>query len=136
MAGLTGATGATGATGTGPIVRTNVPLVYNNVILHESTRMPLGAAPNVRRAVVCGAQAAVMAFGRGSGANVYSWVEEMFDYGNQLGVAAGCISGITKTRFNGSDFGTTTVSTPFSSFAWIASLRTSLGSVTLRAKLP
>lgn len=79
--------------------------VYNGVILHENTRIP-NTTGNVRRAVLCGAQAGVMAFGRGSGANVYTWEEELFDFKNQLGVAAGCIAGLTKTRFNGSDFAT------------------------------
>jgi len=86
--------------------------MYNGVVLHESTRVPAApGAPNVRRAVLCGAQAGVMAYGRGHGKAVYSWKEEMFDYGNQLGVAAGCIGGITKTRFNGSDFATIVVPT-------------------------
>jgi N4-gp56 family major capsid protein len=79
--------------------------VYNGVILHESTRIP-NTTGSVRRGVLCGAQSLMVAFGRGSGQNVYSWVEELFDYKNQLGVAAGCIGGMTKTRFNGSDFAT------------------------------
>lgn len=87
--------------------------IYNNTILHESTRVPLvagAAAGTVARAILCGAQAACIAYGRGHGKNTYNWVEEMFDYENQLGVAAGCISGMTKTRFNGSDFGTVVMS--------------------------
>jgi N4-gp56 family major capsid protein len=83
--------------------------VYNGVILHESTRIP-NTTGNVRRAVLCGAQAAMIAFGRGSNQNVYSWVEELFDYKNQLGVAAGCIAGLVKTRYNGSDFATVAMS--------------------------
>jgi len=46
-----------------------------------------------------------MAFGRDDGPNRYTWVEELFDYGNQLGVSAGSIFGMKKTRFNGADFG-------------------------------
>jgi N4-gp56 family major capsid protein len=86
--------------------------VYNNVVLHESTRIP--ASPNnssVRRAVLCGAQAASIAFGRGYGKNVFSWKEELFDYDNQLGVAAGCQAGMVKTRFDNSDYGTVVVPT-------------------------
>ena len=86
--------------------------MYNNVILHESTRVP--ASPtnaSVRRAVVAGAQALCLAFGREHGKNTYSWVEELFDYENQLGVAAGCQAGLIKTRFNGSDYGTVVVPT-------------------------
>lgn len=89
--------------------------VYNNTILFESTRLPsfttAEGAGKGRRAVFCGAQAAVMAFGRGSGANTFSWVEELFDFENQLGVAAGCIGGAVKTRFNGSDFASIVIST-------------------------
>lgn len=96
--------------------------VYNNVILHESTRVqrtPLsansvasaGASGLVRRAVLCGAQAASVAFGRGYGKNTFSWKEELFDYGNQLGVAAGCIGGLKKLRYNGSDFGVMVIPT-------------------------
>ncbi len=81
--------------------------MYNNVVLHESVRIPV--SPNntsVRRAVLCGAQAASIAFGRGFGKEVFSWVEELFDYKNKLGVAAGCQAGMVKTRFDGSDYGT------------------------------
>ncbi len=80
---------------------------YNDVILHESTRVPTAPGiANVRRAVLCGAQAASIAFGRGFGKNVFNWVEELFDYKNKLGVSAGAQAGMVKTRFNGSDYGT------------------------------
>lgn len=88
--------------------------IYNNVILFEDTRVPLVTGPEgagtVARAIVCGAQSAVCAFGRGYGKNTFSWKEELFDYENQLGVGAGCIGGLVKTRFNGSDFGTVVLS--------------------------
>jgi N4-gp56 family major capsid protein len=90
---------------------------YNGVILHESTRIPGGvnsttsaAVASTRRAVFCGAQAAVMAYGKDDSGEM-SWVEELFDYGNQLGVSAGMIAGLKKTRFNSADFGTIVVST-------------------------
>jgi len=86
--------------------------MYNNVVLHESTRIPVSPTnANVRRAVLCGAQAASIAFGRGYGKEVFTWVEELFDYKNKLGVAAGCQAGMVKTRFNGSDYGTVVVPT-------------------------
>jgi N4-gp56 family major capsid protein len=87
--------------------------VYNGVVLRESVRVPdPGTGPTgVRRAVLIGAQAASMAFGRGYGKGTYSWQEELFDYENQLGVAAGCIGGLQKNRFNGSDFATIVIST-------------------------
>lgn len=83
--------------------------IYNKTILHEYTRVPLvaGATPgtlDVARNVLLGAQAAVMGFGRASGKNTFDWNEELFDYKNKLGVEAGCIGGLTKTRYNGSDF--------------------------------
>lgn len=100
---------------------------YNNVILHEANRVTQGvsaadgsAVSTVRRAVLCGAQAAAIAFGGGTqSVSKYSWKEEMFDYGNQLGVAAGAIFGLKKSKYipaddsstNAEDFGTYVVST-------------------------
>lgn len=91
---------------------------YNGVILHEWTRLPKGVhsvnnteVTNTRRAVFCGAQAACIAFGSENGVDKMSWFEELFDYGNQLGVSAGAIFGIKKTRFNNKDFGTIVVPT-------------------------
>ena len=91
--------------------------VYNGVILHESTRVPLGvntsdvAVSNTRRAVMCGAQAGVVAFGRDNGFSRMTWMEDLFDYGNQFGVAAGLIWGAKKNRFNSADFSTIVIST-------------------------
>lgn len=85
--------------------------VYNGVILHESTYVPL--APNttaVRRAVFCGAQSGVVAFGKGAGPNRMTWVEEMFDFKNKLGVSAGMVFGAKKCQFNSTDFGTIVMS--------------------------
>lgn len=89
--------------------------MYNNVILHENTRVPSGVTnaqgTTNRRAILCGAQAGMVAYGRQNGKNTYSWKEELFDYENQLGVAAGSIWGMKKSRFNGSDFATIVIST-------------------------
>lgn len=84
--------------------------MYNNVILHESTRVPSVVAGSYR-AILCGAQAGVLAFGQDSAGNKVSWVEELFDYGNQLGVSGGMIWGGKKTVFNSQDFGVITVIT-------------------------
>ena len=88
---------------------------YNNVIIHVSQRVPQGvnsstgvAISTVRRAIFCGAQAAMFGLGRKTdlpSPEKMTWREEEFDYGNQLGVAAGCIFGIKKARFNSADFG-------------------------------
>jgi N4-gp56 family major capsid protein len=83
---------------------------YNGVVLHESTRVP-SVTSGVRRAIFCGAQAGVIGFGQNSAGNKLEWYEELFDYGNQLGVSAGLIWGAKKTIFNSADFGTIVVAT-------------------------
>lgn len=85
--------------------------VYNGAILHADYRVTPGVnsstgavIPSVRRAVVCGAQAAMLGFGRDNGPERYTWVEELFDYENELGVSAGLIFGLKKTVFAAGDF--------------------------------
>lgn len=92
--------------------------VYNNTVLHSAVRIPqaITAATSLviastRRAVFCGAQAAAMAYGQMSSDQEMTWVEELFDYGNQLGVSAGLIFGLKKLVFNSADFGTITIPT-------------------------
>lgn len=92
--------------------------MYNGVVLHESTRVTQGvhsstgaAQTSTRRAVMCGAQAGVMGFGQSHSFKEYDWYEELFDYGNQLGVKAGCIFGLKKSVYNSLDFGSITMST-------------------------
>lgn len=91
--------------------------VYNGCILHEDVRVTQGVntggtanISTVRRAVFAGAQAVMMGFGRDNGPNRYTWVEELFDYENQLGVAAGLIFGMKKAVFNSLDFATVVTS--------------------------
>jgi N4-gp56 family major capsid protein len=84
---------------------------YNGTIIHESTRVPLATSTTtVRRAVLCGAQAACFGTGQDNTSRKMTWVEEQFDYGNQLGVSAGMIWGLTKTVFNAVDFATIVMS--------------------------
>ena len=92
--------------------------MYNGVVLHESTRVTPGVnsgtgatVPGARRAVLLGAQAGFIAFGKGQSFNNFDWNEELFDYGNKLGVEAGLIHGLKKARFNNADFGTIVAST-------------------------
>jgi N4-gp56 family major capsid protein len=92
--------------------------MYNGVVLHESTRITQGvssatglAVPNTRRAILMGAQAGFIAFGKGQSFENFDWNEELFDYGNKLGVEAGLIHGLKKARFNNADFGTIVLST-------------------------
>ncbi len=84
---------------------------YNGVIIHESTRVPEGLVTGTRRAVFCGAQAGIIGFGQDHQPNKMIWSEELFDYGNQLGVSAGLIWGAKKAIFNSADFGTIVIST-------------------------
>jgi N4-gp56 family major capsid protein len=85
--------------------------IYNGVVLHESLRIP--AAPsnaNARRAVFCGAQAAVLGYGKGYGEEP-KYEEQLFDYGRQFGVSVQTIAGVKKLQFNGVDFATIVIST-------------------------
>jgi N4-gp56 family major capsid protein len=83
---------------------------YNGVILHESTRVP-SVTSGVYRAIFCGAQAGVVGYGRENSSDNMTWVEELFDYENQLGVSAGMIWGCKKSVFNSADFATIVVAT-------------------------
>jgi N4-gp56 family major capsid protein len=86
--------------------------MYNGAVLHESTRITNGVNSTTgvpvltaRRAVLLGAQACAIGFGQGQSFKNFDWNEELFDYGNQLGVEAGLIHGLKKLRFNAADFG-------------------------------
>lgn len=99
--------------------------VYNGVILHQAHRVTQGvnsstaaAETDVRRAVLCGAQSAMIAFGGQNSDTRYTWVEKKFDYDNQLGVSAGAIWGMKKCVYapesgsdNQEDYGTIVVPT-------------------------
>lgn len=86
--------------------------VYNNTIIHSTSRLPTAGVANTRRAVFCGAQALGFAFGSGNSmGSKFSWEEEVFDYGNQLGVGAGSKFGMKKLQFNSVDFATITIPT-------------------------
>ena len=87
---------------------------YNGVILHESTRVPAPTASgnaNFRRAVFCGAQAVSFGTGQRDRDVKMKWTEELFDYENQLGVAARMIWGMKKMVFNSIDFGSLVIQT-------------------------
>lgn len=88
---------------------------YNQTVLHSDNRCiqtitSSAFNASTRRAIFMGAQAGVIAFGRGDGTEQFTWVEELFDYGNILGVSAGCIYGIKKAVFNSADFAVQIVS--------------------------
>jgi len=91
--------------------------MYNGVVLREAEHvMPgidnTGAEINtVRRAVLLGAQAGIIAFGKNRSAEKYKLVEELFDYQRELGVAAKTVFGFKKTVFDGQDFASIVIST-------------------------
>lgn len=62
----------------------------------------------VARALFCGAQAGVHAYGQYPG-----WYEKMFEYGRVPGVATDVIVGVGKTVFNSEDFAVITVDTGY-----------------------
>lgn len=91
--------------------------VYNNVIYHETSRLPdmtgigtpnSGTVADFRRAVLAGAQAMLIGYGQDGGSSV-TWTEELFDYGNKLGVSAGMIFGMKKSQYNSTDYGVITL---------------------------
>jgi N4-gp56 family major capsid protein len=91
---------------------------YNNTVIHESTRVPLGvhsttgaAVASTRRAIFCGAQALSAAFGMKNSKGKYTWVEEKFDYNREMGISAGTIFGMKKAVFNSVDYATITITT-------------------------
>jgi N4-gp56 family major capsid protein len=91
---------------------------YNDVILRSSFDVAAGvnsstaaSISTVRRSVLLGAQAAVMAFGMKNSPGKYRWNEELFDHKRRLEVSAWSIWGLKKTRFNSTDYGTVVVST-------------------------
>lgn len=91
--------------------------VYNGVILREAEHVVPGVSSNdkmvdtVRRAVLLGAQSAVVAYGMKNNVDKFKRVEELFDYQRQLGVSVQTILGMKKTVFDKQDFGTIVVST-------------------------
>lgn len=103
----------TGGQVTGNPIFTGALGVYNNVVLHTATRVPavVSTGTTVYRSIFCGAQAAAIAYGKEQGGERFDWVEEVFDYGNQLGVSAGTIWGLKKLQFNSQDFGTIVATT-------------------------
>jgi len=85
--------------------------MYHGTLLHENPRITNSvsnaglAVANTKRAIFLGAQAAMLAFGRASGeTQKFQWLEELRDYGRQLGIGVSAIWGLKKTVFNNQDF--------------------------------
>lgn len=92
---------------------------WNGVILRQSQDVTQGvhastgaAISTVRRAVLLGAQAAVIGYGKSNdNGTTYRWSEELFDHERELELGAWSIWGLKKVVFNSADFGTLVVST-------------------------
>lgn len=96
-------------------ILTGAEFIYNGTMVYEWPYLPVvkstvSSSTSYRRGVFCGAQALAIAVGQSNSATKMSWEEEMFDYGNQLGVSAGMIFGVKKTKFNSSDYATIVMS--------------------------
>jgi N4-gp56 family major capsid protein len=84
---------------------------YAGVILHNHRNVVTfdnyGAAADVNaaRALFLGSQAGMIAYGKNSSKNRYSWNEEKDDRGNALAITAGTIFGVKKSRYDSKDFG-------------------------------
>jgi len=91
--------------------------MYNGVVLREAEHVMPGLddagqeIATVRRGVLLGAQAGIIAFGKDQGAEKYKLVEELFDYQRELGVGAKTVFGFKKTVFDGQDFASIVIST-------------------------
>lgn len=68
------------------------------------------AITTVRRAVLLGAQACAVGFGKGGGATNYNWNEELIDHKRGLEVSTLSIWGMKKTVYDSQDFGAVVVS--------------------------
>jgi hypothetical protein len=90
---------------------------YNNVILRVSPHVTQGvnsstgaAITTVRRAVLVGGQAAVVAFGQDMSDGDFNWNEELFDHKRKMEVSVMTIWGLKKTIFASTDANTVVVS--------------------------
>lgn len=94
---------------------------YKTVDIYSTKYVELGVSSaganiaTVRRAVFCGAQAAVVAFGKGMARSKFSWAEESKDYGHALGIAGSTLWGCKKTKYTtdgstGEDYGAIAIS--------------------------
>lgn len=77
---------------------------YNGILMHESSRITNSVSlagvvvAATKRAQMLGAQAATMAFGRMEGNDtMFVWLEELRDFGRQMGIGISSIWGIKKT---------------------------------------
>jgi N4-gp56 family major capsid protein len=90
--------------------------IYNACILRSSIDVTNGVSATgtdvatVKRAVLLGAQAAMMGFGRDNGPEKLTWNEELFDHKRRLEISALTIHGMKKTSYNSVDYGVVVMS--------------------------
>ena len=91
---------------------------YNNVIIKKANHVSQGvnsstgaAITTVRRAVLLGAQAVALAYGKDGAPTTYNWNEELLDHKRVLEVSSFAIFGMVKTVFDSADFGVVVGST-------------------------
>lgn len=106
-----------GDIGDNPIFWNSIGM-YHGVLFHENSRVTNAVAnngtavANTKRAQFLGAQAAVLAFGRGQGeSQKFRWLEELRDFGRQIGIGASAVWGMVKVQFNAMDFAVTALDT-------------------------
>ena len=92
--------------------------MYRQTLIHENIRVTNSVAnagtavANTKRALHCGAQSAVLAFGRSQNdSQKFRWLEELRDFGRQIGIGVSAIWGLVKVQFNSSDFGVQCIDT-------------------------
>jgi N4-gp56 family major capsid protein len=92
--------------------------MYHRTLIHENSRVTNSVAnagtavANTKRALFAGAQAAVLAFGRSQNdSQKFRWLEELRDFGRQIGIGVSAIWGLKKVVFNSVDFGVEVIDT-------------------------
>jgi N4-gp56 family major capsid protein len=98
-----------GMIGNNPLI-TGALGIWDGCLLVESSRVPTPGAgggtglPVIRRAILCGAQAAMCVYGRiGGQADKFRWVEKLFDFDRDMGVLGGFVGGLKKSTFGDPD---------------------------------
>lgn len=101
--------------------------VFNGVVLHKTNRIKYGIQSSASttasyRSVLCGADAATLAFGKavsgemGENAVPMKVAEESFDYGRERGVAGTLVGGLKAAVFNSTYYGSLIGVTGYTSF--------------------
>ena len=107
---------ATGGGKDSPFIKGGIGM-WNGVVLHAHpncirfTNYGTGSNVNATRALFCGMQAGVIAFGSPGQDLRFGWNEETRDNGNKVIITTHTIWGFKKVTFNGNDFGVMAIDT-------------------------